>query len=128
MKYTTLRHAIVEAEKQHGLHELDFMMREILHAITHAHVNNKPMRVSYLIKNKEHGTFPTISTKLKKLVDGGWVERRGDELDGRSVLLGATPKTLATFELISTLIESSTGSNEANLINATRVAPDTAAI
>jgi len=111
MKYTTLRQAIVEAEKQHGLHELDFMMRELLHAITHAHVNNEPMRVSHLMKNPAHGTFPTISAKLKKLVDGGWIERRGDEHDRRSVLLEATPKTLATFDQISSLLEAATDSS-----------------
>lgn len=108
MKYTTLRQAIVEAEKQHGLHELDFMMRELLHAITQAHVNNEPMRVSHLMKNPAHGTFPTISAKLKKLVDGGWIERRGDDQDRRSVLLEATPKTLSTFSMISDLLETAT--------------------
>jgi len=114
MKYTTLRQAIVEAEKQHGLHELDFMMRELLHAITHAHVNNEPLRVSHLMKNPAHGTFPTISAKLKKLVDGGWIERRGDDQDRRSVLLEATPKTLETFDMISNLIESATGSSSSS--------------
>lgn len=114
MKYTTLRQAIVEAEKQHGLHELDFMMRELLHAITHAHVNNEPLRVSHLMKNPAHGTFPTISAKLKKLVDGGWVERRGDDQDRRSVLLEATPKTLATFDQISSLLETAAETGKAN--------------
>lgn len=113
MKYATLRQAIVEAERQHGLHELDFMMRELLHAITNAHVNNEPMRVSHLMRNPAHGTFPTISAKLKKLVDEGWVERRGNEQDRRLVLLEATPKTLATFDLISNLIEAATSSSEA---------------
>jgi hypothetical protein len=106
MKYTTLRQAIVEAEKQHGLHELDFMMRELLHAITHAHVNNEPLRVSHLMRNPEHGTFPTISAKLKKLVEGGWIERRDDEQDRRSVRLEATPKTLAAFDMISSALDS----------------------
>ena len=106
MKYTTLRQAIVEAEKQHGLHELDFMMRELLHAITEAHVNNEPLRVSHLMRNPDHGTFPTVSAKLKKLVEGGWIERRDDEHDRRSVRLEATPKTLAAFDMISSALDS----------------------
>ncbi|MCA3561283.1 MAG: winged helix DNA-binding protein [Aestuariivirga sp.] len=82
------------------------MMRELLHAITTAQINNEPMRVSHLMRDPAHGTFPTISAKLKKLVDGGWVERRGDSSDKRSVLLEATPKTLEAFDSISNALDS----------------------
>ena len=82
------------------------MMRDLLHAITEAHVKNEPLRVSHLMRNPDHGTFPTISAKLKKLVEGGWVERRGDEQDRRSVRLEATPKTLAAFDQISNALDS----------------------
>ena len=91
MKYTTLRQAIVEAEKQHGLHELDFMMRELLHAITEAHVDLG---------------FADFLEVLKKLVEGGWIERRDDEQDRHSVRLEATPKTLAAFDMISSALDS----------------------
>jgi DNA-binding MarR family transcriptional regulator len=39
-------------------------------------------------------------------VDGGWIERRDDEQDRRSVRLEATPKTLAAFDMISSALDS----------------------
>lgn len=105
MKYTKLRQAIAEAEKMHGLHELDHVMRELLHDIAQAGMNNERLRVSHLAKDSAHGTFPTLNARLKKLIEGGWVERKDDEQDKRSVLLEVTPKTIDAFAMISNALE-----------------------
>ena len=105
MKYTRLRQAIADAEKKHGLHELDHVMRELLHDIAQACMNNERLRVTHLARDSAHGTFPTLNARLKKLVEGGWSERKGDENDRRSVLLEVTPKTIEAFTMISTALD-----------------------
>lgn len=109
MKYTRLRQAIAEAEKQHGLHELDHVMRELLHDIAQACMNNEKLRVTHLAKDSAHGTFPTLNARLKKLVEGGWIERKDDEHDKRSVILEVTPKTIDAFNMISTALDNQGG-------------------
>jgi DNA-binding MarR family transcriptional regulator len=105
MKYTRLRQAIAEAERKHGLHELDHVMRELLHDIAQACMNNERLRVSHLAKDSVHGTFPTLNSRLKKLIEGGWIERKDDESDKRSVLLEVTPKTIDAFKSISNALD-----------------------
>jgi DNA-binding MarR family transcriptional regulator len=105
MKYTRLRQAIAEAERKHGLHELDYVMRELLHDIAQACMNNERLRVSHLAKDSVHGTFPTLNSRLKKLIEGGWIERKDDESDKRSVLLEVTPKTIDAFNSISDALD-----------------------
>lgn len=104
-RYTHLRQAIAEAERQHGLHELDHVMRELLHDIAVACMNNEKLRITHLARDAAHGTFPTLNARLKKLVEGGWIERRGDAQDRRSVILEVTPKTVAAFNMISDALE-----------------------
>ena len=106
MKYTRLRQAIAEAERKHGLHELDHVMRELLHDIAQACMNNERLRVSHLAKDSVHGTFPTLNSRLKKLIEGGWIERKDDDSDKRSVLLEVTPKTIDAFNSISDALDS----------------------
>ena len=105
MKYTRLRQAIAEAEKLHGLHELDHVMRDLLHDIAAACRNNERLRVTHLTKDSAHGTFPTLNARLKKLVEGGWIERKDDDQDRRSVILAVTPKTIDAFTMISNALE-----------------------
>lgn len=105
MKYTRLRQAIAEAEKKHGLHELDHVMRELLHDIAQACMNNERLRVTHLARDASHGTFPTLNARLKKLVEGGWIERKEDQSDKRSILLEVTPKTIEAFNMISEALD-----------------------
>lgn len=105
MVYIDLKSAIHQAEKAHGVHDLDHISRDILHEITLAQLGKQPLCISDLARNSRHGTAPTIYTRIKKLVDAGWVERSENEDDKRSVILTITPKTQTVIKKISKVLE-----------------------
>lgn len=100
-KYIQFKEAIATAEKVHGLYEVDPSTREILQAIASANVSDKEIRVSDIKNQEVFGTLPTVLTRLQKLVEAGWIERKEDTEDGRVVLLQITPKAKSIFKKIS---------------------------
>ncbi len=105
MDYITLKTAIQEAERNHGIQDLDHVSREILHEITIAHHKGQHLRISDIARKLQYGTPPTIYARIKELVDGGWVERLENENDKRSMLLTITPKAKTVFRKISKALE-----------------------
>ncbi len=101
MRYIELKEAIDAAERLHGIHELDLLSREILHKIATAHLMKQSIRVSNINEGNRFGTFPTVLTRLKKLTDGGWIEKVDDPEDRRALILQITPKTQSIFRKIS---------------------------
>ena len=105
VKYIELKEAIATAEQRHGIHELDFLSREILQKIAAANLKKQSVRVSSISEGNGFGTMPTLLARLTKLVDGGWIERVDDPEDARAVLLEITPKTKSIFRKISNALE-----------------------
>ena len=101
VRYIELKEAIATAEQRHGIHELDFLSREILHKIAAANLKKQSVRVSSISEGNGFGTMPTLHARLTKLVDGGWIEKVDDPEDARAVLLEITPKTKSIFRKIS---------------------------
>ena len=100
-KYVQLKESIVNAEKEHGLCEIDPSTREILQAIASANLSDKKIRVSDIKNEDIYGTLPTVITRLQKLVEAGWIERKEDPEDARVVLLQITSKATLIFKKIS---------------------------
>lgn len=96
-----LKSAIAKAEKQYGLHEIDPNSREILQTIAAANVLDTKIRASDIRNANVFGTLPTVLTRLQKLVDEGWIDRKQDAEDGRVVLLEITAKCRTKFKKIS---------------------------
>ncbi len=105
MKYVKLKGAIVAAEKEHGLHGMDYTSREILHTIASANLMEVKCRVSDVVKEGHFGTPPTVYARLDKLVEGGWIIKTKDKDDGRAVLLEITPMARAKFKKMSKALE-----------------------
>ena len=101
MKYVTLKAAIAAAENRHGLHDIDPTTREMLLTIASANMAHTKIRVSDISNKRIYGTLPTVLTRLQKLVEAGWIERKMDPKDGRVVLLHVTSKTKLIFDKIS---------------------------
>ena len=99
--FLNLLRAIAAAEQQHGIRELDFLSREILHKIAAANIKKQSVRVSSIGEGNGFGTMPTVLARLARLVDGGWIEKVDDPEDARAVLLEITPKTKSIFRKIS---------------------------
>lgn len=104
MKYVEIKHTIAKAEREHGLYDVDPSTREILQAIAHANLSDTKIRVSDLQKQNGYGTLPTVLTRLQKLVEAGWIERKEDTEDGRVALLQITAKAKSIFRKISKLL------------------------
>lgn len=105
MKYVKLKAAIKAAEKAHGVHELDFVSREILHTIASANLMGVKISVSNVTKAGHFGTPPTAFSRLDKLVKGGWIVKREDEDDKRVALLEITPMARTIFKKMSKALE-----------------------
>ena len=105
VKYIELKEAIAAAERENGIHELDFLSREILQKIAAANLKKQSVRVSSISEGNGFGTMPTLHARLTKLVDGGWIEKVDDPADARAVLLEITPKTKSIFRKISNALE-----------------------
>lgn len=105
MKYVKLKTAIAAAEKEHGIHSLDFVSREILHTIASANLMDVRCRVSDVVKEEIFGTPPTVYARLNKLVEGGWIVKKEDEEDRRAALLEITPMARAKFKKMSKALE-----------------------
>ncbi len=105
MKYMDLKTAIAETEKQHGIHSLDFVSREILHFIASANLLNKKVRVTDIHNENLFGSAPTIYSRLNRLVASGWIERKEDDNDGRTILLQITSRTRDRFKKMSKALE-----------------------
>jgi hypothetical protein len=105
MKYVEMKTAIAAAERKHGVHSLDLVSREILQTIASANLSNTKIRVTDIKNMDVFGTLPTILTRLKTLIEGGWIMRKEDPDDARIVLLEITPKARAVFNKISKALE-----------------------
>ena len=105
MRYVELKAAIKAAEKAHGVHELDFVSREILHTIASANLMGVKISVSNVTKAGHFGTPPTAFSRLDKLVKGGWIVKREDEDDKRVALLEITPMARTKFKKMSKALE-----------------------
>jgi len=101
MKYIQLKEAIAKAERAHGVHELDPSTREILQTIAAANLAETKIRVSDIKNENVYGTLPTVLSRLQKLVNAGFIERREDADDRRVVLLQITSKAKTVFKKIS---------------------------
>lgn len=100
-KYIQLKEAMAKAEKQYGLYEVDPSAREMLQTIASANLSNTKIRVSDIKNEQVYGTLPTVLTRLRKLVEAGWIEKMADTEDGRVVLLELTSKAKSVFKKIS---------------------------
>lgn len=105
MKYVKLKAAIAAAEREHGIHGLDFVSREILHTIASANLMDVKIRASDVTKDAIFGTPPTVYSRLNKLVEGGWIIKKEDEDDRRAALLEITPMARAKFKKMSKALE-----------------------
>ena len=100
-KYVHLKEAIAEAEKKHGLYDIDPSTREVLQTIASANLADTKIRVSDIKNQEVYGTLPTVLSRLQKLIEAGWIEKKADKEDGRVVLLEITPKAKSLFKKIS---------------------------
>jgi DNA-binding MarR family transcriptional regulator len=101
MKYIELKDTIAEAERKHGVHKIDPTSRELLQTIASANLSSTKIRVSDIKNEQVFGTLPTVLTRLQKLVEAGWIERKEDAEDGRVVLLQVTATAKSIFKKIS---------------------------
>lgn len=101
IKYIQLKDAIAQAERRHGVHDIDPTSRELLQTIASANLSSTKIRVSDIKNEQVFGTLPTVLTRLQKLVEAGWIERKEDAEDGRVVLLQVTSKAKSIFRKIS---------------------------
>jgi DNA-binding MarR family transcriptional regulator len=99
MSYVNLIAALSAAEKEHGLHTLDALSKEILQMVGCADMLHQKIRVSDIIRDG-HTTFPTVITHLRKLTEEGWLVKSEDPSDRRVILLHITPKTQNAFDSI----------------------------
>ena len=105
MKYVEMKTAIAAAEREYGISSLDFVAREILQTIASANLLKMKIRLTDVKDMDVFGTLPTVLNRLNKLVEGGWIVKKQDPDDGRTLLLEITPKTRAVFNKISKALE-----------------------
>ena len=73
----------------------------LLRIIGEVEALDQPMRVHELIKQSRSGTPPTVYSSVAELAEGGWIERRADEKDGRVTRLSLTAKSRRAFAEMS---------------------------
>ena len=105
MEYVRLKTAIAAVEKKHGLEDLDLTSREMLNTIASANLTGIKIKVSDLRRENTFGALPTVLSRLKKLVEGGWIEKKKGEEHRGIVLLQITPMARNAFTRLSKALE-----------------------
>lgn len=104
MDYIALKAALSDAERKHGLLDLDQLTHELLRTIAQADLDKVAIRMSDL-KAKYDCTFPTLIARVQRLVNEGWIERQDNAEDRRSAFLKPTAKARTAFREISDLLQ-----------------------
>jgi DNA-binding MarR family transcriptional regulator len=103
MTYLELIATIASAEKQHGIHELDVLSRQILQTIASANMAGDRVHmkdISWI------ATFPTLHSHVQRLIDTGWLDKTADESDRRATLLHITPRAMDVFRKLTEALDS----------------------
>ncbi|WP_395663115.1 hypothetical protein [Aestuariivirga sp.] len=76
-----------------GDEPLDVISREILLSIATSQINGKLLRISDIRFNPEFGSPVTALSRLRFLMETGWVKSVKDPVDGRAQLLALTTRS-----------------------------------
>jgi hypothetical protein len=103
MTYLDLIATIASAEREHGIHEIDVVSRQILQTIAVANIAGDRMHMKDL---SAIATFPTLHSHVQRLIDTGWLDKTADETDRRATLLHITPKAMDVFRKLTEALDS----------------------
>ena len=76
-----------------GKEPLDEVSREIVLAVAASQINGKLLRISDVRYNPEFGSPVTALSRLRFLMETGWVKSVKDPVDGRAQLLALTTRS-----------------------------------
>jgi hypothetical protein len=91
-----------------GDEPMDVISREILLVIAVSQLNGKLLRISNIRFNPEFGSPVTALSRLKYLMDAGWVKSVKDPVDGRAQLLALTTRSSKSIVQIAAKLKRAT--------------------